>query len=59
MLLIFVVLRTFRHDDALSFCCGCAQPRSDRNIKSLSLADSYKIVRFVGHGILNRAKVRT
>ncbi|CAE7578539.1 unnamed protein product [Symbiodinium sp. CCMP2592] len=29
---------------------------SERKISSLSLADSYKIVRFVGHGILNRAK---
>eukprot|EP00439_Symbiodinium_sp_Y106_P002137 s1803_g1.t1 len=29
---------------------------SERKISTLSLADSYKIVRFVGHGILNRAK---
>eukprot|EP00434_Breviolum_minutum_P041673 symbB.v1.2.037072.t1/scaffold5376.1/size27864/1 len=29
---------------------------SERKIKTLSLAESYKLVRFVGHGILNRAK---
>ena len=37
--------------------CPDYAARSDRKIKSISLADSYKIVRFVGHGILNRAKV--
>ena len=36
----------------------CFQLRSDRKVSTLSLADSYKIVRFVGHGILNRAKAR-
>lgn len=29
---------------------------SARKIKTLSLANTYKLVRFVGHGILNRAK---
>eukprot|EP00435_Cladocopium_sp_Y103_P067808 s726_g30.t1 len=29
---------------------------SERKIKTMSLAESYKLVRFVGHGILNRAK---
>ena len=30
--------------------------RSQRKIKSLCLAETYKLERFVGHGILNRAK---
>ena len=35
---------------------GSFLPRSARKIKTLALANTYKCVRFVGHGILNRAK---
>ncbi|CAJ1456050.1 unnamed protein product, partial [Effrenium voratum] len=43
-------------NEALDARNSPAAKPSARTVKELKLADTYKLVRFVGHGILNRAK---
>ena len=51
-----ILLKRNFHFENWTLVCRWIRSRSERKIKTMSLAESYKLVRFVGHGILNRAK---